>query len=87
MVPAVAEHSAITKVPPSPFFLSQSPATWLEFQCAFASLEIQLLINGFENKEARSPLILMCRMHPSNNAIKLSDFPSSLSSHSSQKTV
>lgn len=52
-----ALHSGVTEVPPCPSFPSQSPGTWLECQNAFASLEIQLLINGFENKQARSPPI------------------------------
>lgn len=43
-----------------------------KFQNIFTSPEIQHWVKGFEKRQARSPPILMHRMHPSNNAIKCS---------------
>lgn len=82
-----ALHSSITDILPCLSLPIQSPGIGLECQYAFASLEIQLLISVFENKQGRRPPILMRGTHPLKNAVKISGFLSSSSSHRSQKTV
>lgn len=62
-------HSVTADV--SPFLcVWATPGLW----CAVASLEIQLLIAAFENKQERISAILTHRMHTSNNARKPSGF-------------
>lgn len=62
-------HSAIAEV--SPFLcVWATPKLW----CAVASLETQLLITAFENKQERIPAIFTHGMRASNSARKPSGF-------------